>query len=215
MSSSENATIAFTGKEPVTKFIQNILVATDVFISRAQLETIASAFEPRAFRKKELFVKQGKVNDESFFMTHGFMRAYTHGIDGQEITTYFYGSNRPVFEAASLFTKTPSLENIQALTDCEGFSLPFEKLNKLFHNVPEFREYGRAMLAKEFLLYKKRTLSMINQTAEERYEELISTEKEIFKYAQLKQIASYLGVTDTSLSRIRREFHARQLRLVG
>jgi ribosomal protein L10 len=76
----------------------------------------------------------------------------------------------------------------------------------LFHSIPEFREFGRAMLVKEFSMYKQRTLSLINQTAEERYKELISTGKEIFQYAQLKHIASYLGITDTSLSRIRREF---------
>lgn len=76
----------------------------------------------------------------------------------------------------------------------------------MFHSVPEFREFGRAILVKEFVTYKQRTLSMINKSAEERYAQLIQTNKDIFQYAQLKHIASYLGITDTSLSRVRREF---------
>jgi hypothetical protein len=62
------------------------------------------------------------------------------------------------------------------------------------------------MLLQEFAAYKKRTPALITQTAEERYAGLIDTKREIFQYAQLKLIASYLGIIDTSLSRIRREF---------
>ncbi|WP_431293338.1 hypothetical protein [Pedobacter sp. P26] len=76
----------------------------------------------------------------------------------------------------------------------------------LFHSVPEFREFARAMLVKEFVAYKQRTLSMINKSAEERYANLVATNNEVFRHAQLKHIASYLGITDTSLSRIRKEF---------
>jgi hypothetical protein len=64
----------------------------------------------------------------------------------------------------------------------------------------------RMILVREFTAYKRRTLALINQTAEERYADLIDDNLEIFQYAQLKHIASYLGITDTSLSRIRREF---------
>jgi len=111
-----------------------------------------------------------------------------------------------VFEAASFFMRGKSAENIQALTDCRGFSISFEKLNMLFHSVPEFREFGRAMLVREFVAFKRRTLSMIHTTAEERYLDLIASNVEILQVAQLRHIASYLGITDTSLSRIRKEF---------
>jgi hypothetical protein len=76
----------------------------------------------------------------------------------------------------------------------------------LFHSVPEFREFGRAMLVKEFVAYKQRTLALINKSAEERYANLIAINKDVFRFAQLKHIASYLGMTDTSLSRIRKTF---------
>ena len=134
------------------------------------------------------------------------MRAFTFDTDGNEVTTYFYSKNRVVFEASSFFMRTLSTENIQAVTQCQGFTINFEELNRLFHSIPAFREFGRAMLVREFAAYKQRTLSMINQTAEQRYTALINANLEIFQYAQLKHIASYLGITDTSLSRIRKEY---------
>jgi hypothetical protein len=85
----------------------------------------------------------------------------------------------------------------------------FETLNKLFHSTPEFREFGRSILVKGFAEFKNRTFSLINKTAEERYKFLLESKPEIFQYASLKHIASYLGVTDTSLSRIRKSFLAK------
>lgn len=187
--------------EPLLKFIQSNLPISDEI-----LVNITDQFEERHFAKNDFFLKEGKVSNEYFFLAEGFMRAFTFDTDGNEITTYFYPKNRVVFEPASFFMRTISTENIQALSDCKGYSISFEKLNKLFHTVPEFREFGRAMLVKELVTLKQRTLAMINKTAEERYIALINSNKEIFQYAQLKQIASFLGVTDTSLSRIRKEF---------
>jgi len=175
-------------------------------VSTEVLETIVFHFEENRLVKNELFLREGKVSNNYLFLEDGFMRTFTHDFNGNEVSTYFYPKNRVVFDAASFFMRTVSTENIQALTDCRGFSITYEKLNMLFHSIPEFREFGRAMLVKEFVLFKQRTLAAINQTAEERYAALIGSNSEIFHYAQLKHIASYLGITDSSLSRIRREF---------
>lgn len=188
-------------KEPLINFIQNNLPT-----SRKTLDEISEHFKEKTFTKNDYFLKEGQISNDYLFLADGFMRAFTFDTDGNEVTTYFYPKNRVVFEASSFFIRTASTENIQAVTDCNGFVITFEKLNILFHSIPEFREFGRAMLVKEFAAYKQRTLAMINKSAEERYANLISTNKEIFQNAQLKHIASYLGMTDTSLSRIRKEF---------
>lgn len=197
-------------KEPLIIFIRDALSFSHLPPSRQVLEEIAGCFEPKSFDKNELFVKEGQISTGNFFMTEGFMRAFTRNTEGEEVTTAFFNKNSHVCEITSLFTRTRSMENIQAITVCHGFFLSLEKLNMLFHSVPEFREFGRAMLVKEFTAYKKRTLSLINQTAEERYTDLINTNQEIFQYVQLKYIASYLGITDSSLSRIRKEFSKKQ-----
>lgn len=188
-------------KELLINFIQNNFKS-----SRKTLGEIAEHFEEKTFTKNDYFLKEGQISNDYLFLADGFMRAFTYDTDRNEVTTYFYSKNRVVFEASSFFMRTTSTENIQAVTDCNGFTITFEKLNMLFHSIPEFREFGRTMLVKEFSAYKQRTLAMINKSAEERYANLIESNKEIFQNAQLKHIASFLGMTDTSLSRIRKEF---------
>ena len=188
-------------KEPLIQFIQQHVPATEQTVT-----IIAAHFDERVLAKNEYLLKAGKVSNEYFFLAEGFVRAFTVDADGQEVTTNFFGKNRAVFEVSSLFMRTVSTETIQALTGSTTFVIEFDTLNKLFHSIPEFREFGRAMLVKEFAAFKQRTLALINKRAEERYADLIETNKEVFQYAPLKYIASYLGITDTSLSRIRREF---------
>lgn len=189
--------------EPLISFIKEAI--PHFTISEQGLLKTAECFEELELEKGEYLLKQGKKSGY-FIMLEGYLRAYTFNEEGEEITTYFYPANRAVFEVASFFQGLPSEENIIALTKCRGYYTNFEKLNGMFHSVPEFREFGRAILVKEFVAYKQRTLAMINKTAEERYALLIQNNKDIFQYAQLKHIASYLGITDTSLSRVRREF---------
>lgn len=177
--------------------------------TQADLKTIwqiAEQFTELSLAKNEYLLKEGKINNDYYFLVEGLIRAFTYDIDGNEVTTNFFQKSRTVFEVSSFFLRIPSTENIQAITDCQGFVLTFEQLNTLFHAIPEFREFGRAMLVKEFASFKQRTLALINKSAEERYGDLISSNKDLFKYAQLKHIASYLGITDSSLSRIRREY---------
>ena len=133
------------------------------------------------------------------------MRAFTHDVDGNDVTTEFYSNNQIVFEVASYFLRTPSKENIQALVDCKGWYIDYNQLQTLFHSMPEFREFGRTILVKGFVSLKQRTLAMINESAEQRYETLLKIKPQILQNAPLKYIASYVGITDTSLSRIRKE----------
>jgi CRP-like cAMP-binding protein len=167
---------------------------------------IADQFELKELKKDDRFIKAGRVPNEYMFLEKGFIRSFVLDTEGNEVTLNFYTSNNVVFEVASFFQRTPSQETFEATTDCIGWVLSYEKLNNLFHTLPEFREFGRAMLVRGFITFKLRTLSMINKTAEERYAMLLQSNPEIFEHASLKHIASYLGVTDTSLSRIRKAF---------
>jgi CRP-like cAMP-binding protein len=151
-------------------------------------------------------LKEGKICNEYFFLETGFMRAFAHDIDANDVTTNFYSDNQVVFEVSSFFNRTASKENIQATEDCAGWCITYEQLNNLFHSLPEFREFGRAILVKGFTSLKIRMLSVITETAEQRYDTLLKSNPEIFQHAALKHIASYLGITDTSLSRIRKEY---------
>jgi CRP-like cAMP-binding protein len=175
-------------------------------VSALTAEEIANQFSEEKFNKHDFLLQDGKLANKYFFLENGFMRSFAYDLEGYDITTNFYSANQVVFEVSSFFQRTPSRENIQCLTDCGGWFITYEQLNHLFHALPEFREFGRSILVKGFAALKNRMLSMITETAEERYARLIQSNPEVFQYAPLKYIASYLGITDTSLSRIRKDF---------
>lgn len=175
-------------------------------VSFSKAEEIAGHFAIKEFTKNELVLKEGQISDEYIFLQKGFMRAFAHDLNANEVTTNFYTDGQLVFEVHSFFNRTRSKENIQALTDCMTWYITYEQLNMLFHSIYEFREFGRSVLVKGFANLKNRMLSTITETAEDRYASLLKSNPEIFQQAQLKHIASYLGITDSSLSRIRKEF---------
>ncbi|KAA9037149.1 Crp/Fnr family transcriptional regulator [Ginsengibacter hankyongi] len=188
------------------KLIEFIKANTpNIMVSQKALEKIVDHFEERILGKNDYLLKAGR-NSSYFYLADGFMRAFTYDFHGNEVTTYFYPKDRVVFEIASLILDIPSTEYIEAITECKGYLASCESINKLFHAMPEFREFSRMMMVREFVAYKERTLSMINKSAEERYRELLRNNMEVLQHAQMKHIASYLGITDTSLSRIRRNF---------
>ena len=175
-------------------------------VSLKTAEEIAGTFFPKEISRNQFLLKEGRLCNEYFFLEKGFMRAFAHDTEGNDVTTNFCSDGQVVFEVSSFFNRTVSKENIQAIHDCTGWYITYEQLNNLFHSLPEFREFGRSILVKGFSSLKSRMLSMITETAEQRYEALLKTNPEIFQHAALKHIASYLGITDTSLSRIRKEF---------
>ena len=187
----------------IQKIIQ--IFYNSFLLSLTKATEIDSHFSQKHITKNQFFLKEGNYCNEYLFLEKGFMRAFAHDTEGNDVTTGFYSDNQVVFEVSSFFNRTISKENIQALTDSEGWYISYEKLNMLFHSLPEFRDFGRSILVKGFAALKYRVLSMITETAEERYAQLLKNNPEIFQYAPLKTIESYIGVTDTSLSRIRKE----------
>jgi CRP-like cAMP-binding protein len=175
-------------------------------VSQKASEEIAGLFHPKTVKKNEFLFKEGRICNEYYFLEKGFIRAFAYDTAGNDVTTNFYSGSQVVFEVNSFFNRVLSRENYQAIVDCEGWSITYQQLNHLFHSMPEFREFGRSILVKGFSSLKIRMLSMITETAEQRYDALLKSNPEIFQHAALKHIASYLGITDTSLSRIRKEY---------
>ena len=173
------------------------------------MQEVVACFEEKEIPRNAFHIKEGAVSNEYMIVESGFLRAFTHDTEGNDVTTNFFAPGGLVLEVASFFHRTPSKENVQALTDSKGWVITFDKLNMLFHTHQAFRETGRSILVRGFAALKERMLSMINETAEQRYMALLQTNPDIFQQAPLKYIASYLGVTDTSLSRIRKEISSR------
>lgn len=169
------------------------------------LEAIAGIHQRITITKGDVFFKEGCVANEYYILEKGLIRAFVFNYNGDEITTDFFTDNELVIVPVSLFQRTPSQENLQALTDCDLWKIDFNDFQRLFHSMPGFVEWGRLWFTTQLFVVKQRSLDMIRETATARYLKLLEQKPQIIQHAPLKQIASYLGVTDTSLSRIRKD----------
>ena len=156
-------------------------------------------------KKNEYILKEGQVANEYYFIESGFMRAFAVDTAGNQITTGFFSDKKLVLEVSSFFLRIPTREYIQVVTDCICWRVDYDQFQKLFHSIPAFREVSRGRLVNGYFSLKKRTLSMITDSAEARYVQLLKEHPEVFQHVPLKHIATYLGITDTSLSRIRKD----------
>jgi CRP-like cAMP-binding protein len=156
-------------------------------------------------KKGELILREGQIAKTYGIILNGLIRSYVIDATGNEITTGFFGDTELYIEVASLFKQEPTQEYYQALTDCTLYEINFTEFQSLFINIPAFAEWGRAWMTQALSQQKERMLNMITRSAQERYLQLVQEKPQIIQNAALKYIASYLGITDTSLSRIRKE----------
>ena len=174
-------------------------------LSEEELGIVLSSFKKIEFKKNDYLFKEGQTTSEYYFLEKGFIRSFAIDYEGNDITTGFYSKTEIVIDWSSFFLRTPTRENFQATTDCVCWKLGFDKFQELFHSIKSFREGGRTRLVGSYFALKNKNISMITTSAKDRYLKLLKENPEIIKNASLKHIATYLGITDTSLSRIRKE----------
>ncbi|MDQ1161727.1 CRP-like cAMP-binding protein [Chryseobacterium sp. SORGH_AS 447] len=175
------------------------------FFFKEELEEIFSAHEKVKFHKGDCILQEGKTANEYYILEKGLARSFVNDFSGNEVTTHFFAENEIIIEVSSLFQRIPTQENIVCITDCECWKLSFESFQELFHKIPNLREWGRAWMSQQLFIYKQRSVEMFTLSATKRYLNLLEQKPQVVRLAPLKQIASYLGITDTSLSRIRKE----------
>ena len=177
----------------------------EVFLTDKELDLVLSGYQKVLVKKNEYILKQDKVCDAYYFVADGFLCSYAIDYDGNEVTTNFFSKADLIFLVPSFFFRLPTKENIQARENCVLWKKDFDVFQEHFNALEKYREWGRAHLVKNFFALKQRSLSMITETAKERYENLLYNNPEVLQKASLKYIASFLGITDSSLSRIRKE----------
>lgn len=174
-------------------------------LSKQELDTIAKAHERVTFVKGDYLLQKGQVANAYFCIEEGLVRSYVYDYEGQDITTGFTSVGEIAIDVVSLFQHVPALENMQALTDISAWKIEYPIFQQLFLRIPAFSEWGRSWMAQSLFQFKLRSVSMITDSATQRYLTLQQRHPQLLLQAPLKHIASYLGITDTSLSRIRKE----------
>lgn len=173
--------------------------------SATDLQETISLHQKVILQKNEFLLEEGKTANAYYLVERGLIRFYVHDFEGNEITTQFICENEIVNEVSSLFQRIPSVQNIQAVTDAVVWKIDFNDFQYLYHSMESIREWGREWMSAQLFQLQQRSIEMITQSASSRYLHLMKHRPQIVQQAPLKQIASYLGIADTSLSRIRKE----------
>lgn len=169
------------------------------------LDEIASLHQRIVLSKNDMLLQEGKTANAYYLVEKGLIRFFVHDLDGNEITTQFICENEIANEVSSLFQRLPSVQNIQSVTDAVVWKIEFNDFQHLYHSMESIREWGREWMSRQLFQTQQRSIEMITHSASMRYLQLIEHRPQIVQQAPLKQIASYLGIADTSLSRIRKE----------
>ena len=160
------------------------------------------SFVERKIASKTILLHEGEVSNHAHFIKKGCLRQWFNK-DGKDITFQFFFENQPVASIDSFIHSQPSLFTIESIEPSTIFSIHKDDFLKLQQNYPELREEFQDFIFQRFRNYARLFLSRIKDTPRERYEDLIKNHPEIIKRVPQHYIASYLGITPISLSRIR------------
>ena len=154
--------------------------------------------------KGELFLKAGQRCNHLYFIMSGFIRVYYYDLNGNEITHWFCAKDSIITSPFSFLKKEPNILFFEALEETEMVLMNANQLDKLIAHQPELGTALRHINAEFAMVLSRRIMSIHNQTAEQRYLELMKDHPLLFQLAKLSHIASFLGITQQSLSRIRK-----------
>lgn len=160
-------------------------------------------------RVKELTLKKGtivhdaeKICTQSYFIQKGLMRLYFIK-DGKEVSDYFGAEGEWVNSPRSMMFRKPDHYFIDTLEDCEVLMLRVTDLVYLFDHFPEMERYARLSMGSMFYQFMERITSLRFTTAKDKYEHFCRVYRDIYPRIPLGMIASYLGITQETLSRVR------------
>lgn len=176
-----------------------------VEVSGRDLQEVVSRFEFRKVAKNDLLLKQGGCCDFWGFVQKGLVRVYSYADSGEDFTNGFVREDDFITESMSFFTGAPSLENMEALEDTEMICINPEELKKLYADFPVFEKFTRILYEQRMVELKARILYRVQFDGQARYHFFVKTQPELYRRVPLKYIASYLNLTGSTLSRIRRK----------
>tara|TARA_R110002033_G_scaffold166436_1_gene205106 strand:+ start:612 stop:1193 length:582 start_codon:yes stop_codon:yes gene_type:complete len=166
---------------------------------------IDSKFQIVKVKKGDLILKADDVVDSQYYILNGCLRSYHIDAHGKEHTIQFGINNWWISDYTAFFSTSKAVMTIEAIKNATLYKISRENLEDLYGQFPTIESYYRKKLENSFTVYQKRILAELSQSAKERYVDFITTYPEIEKSVKNYHIASYLGITTESLSRIRKE----------
>lgn len=171
-------------------------------LGERELEKISTFFKPKSIVKGEYFLKTGQYADKLAFVKSGILREFIYCND-KEVTKWIATRGGFVVDLQSFVFNQSARWNIQALTDCELLVLEATDYNRLLEVIPNWPQIEKTFIAKCFVIMEERIVQHLSLSAEERYEKVFEYNSELFNQVPLKYLASMLGMTPETFSRIR------------
>jgi CRP-like cAMP-binding protein len=181
-----------------------------VNLTEDEQEICKSLLVSKKLRKKQYLLQEGDVAKYSAFVEKGALRSYTIDDKGSEHIIQFAIEGWWISDIYSFLTGEPSTYNIEALEDCELLTLTKAAQEELVEKVPKFERYLRILIQGAYIALQRRMTGTLVHTAEEKYLSLTKAYPDIIQRVPQHMIASYLGVTPETLSRIRRQMATRK-----
>jgi CRP-like cAMP-binding protein len=166
------------------------------------LNAVENSFEEIVLSKNEYLITEGKTCRHLYFLQQGALRGY-YTLEGKEITHWFAFENHFVTSFHSFITQQPSVENIQLLEGSILWRISKEILDGLLSEYREIEKLVRVVYENYYIRLEERFINSHFKTASERYQDLLTQSPHIIERAPLGYIASYLGISQETLSRTR------------
>ncbi len=171
-------------------------------LSEPALKSMSAVLQKIELTKGSFLIMEGKICQHIYFLEKGCLRGF-YNQDGKEITYWFGFENNFVTSFFSFITRKPCVEYIQLMEDCTLSAISYEDLQKLYDAHPDIERFGRIINERYYVMLEERFVGNHFKEARERYENLVSDAPHVIQRVPLGYIASYLGITQETLSRIR------------
>lgn len=180
-------------------------IARFIQLTPEETDRFTSVLKPRTLRRRQYLVQAGEVFRYECFVNKGSLRTYHVDNDGQEHIIMFAFEDWWTGDMYSFLSGQPALYHVEAMEDSELLLIEKNQLEKLYMDIPKLDRYFRILLQNAYISMQRRMSENRSLTAEQRYLAFINRYPQFEQRLSLKQIASYIGITPESLSRIRRQ----------
>ena len=173
-------------------------------ITAGEISKISSFFQLTTLKKGDYFLKAGHVCDKLSFHRSGIIRVFA-GVEHREITQWISTKSYFLTDLSGIMFNQPAKYSMQALTDCELYTISRKDYTTIGKLIPSWHELEKLFIARCFTLMEERIFALLSMPAEERYALLFSQRRELFNEVPLQYLASMMGMTPETLSRIRKK----------
>lgn len=176
-----------------------------VTLSAEQEAAIVSHFTPKKLKKRQFLHQEGDINQRMSFVEKGALYSYSTDAHGAQHVVQFGFEGWWIGDLYSFFTQKPSRLNVEVLENCEVLTLSRESHELLLQTIPPYETYMRILYQNAYVALLNRIENSLGLSAEEIYNRFLEQYPFIFSRVPLHLIASYMGITPVTLSRIRRQ----------